>query len=134
MSYRSAPVSYQLTYALEQNKPSLYLYDKNKGNPVHAVYKGNPNKYLIIQSYDKQSIKDILEDFIKRSEKLLIRRFNFILPAEMDDYLRIRAAVESTSKGKLLRDLIEDQMQRDNRFESINEPYDALGKERITRS
>lgn len=125
MSFRSAPVSYQLTYALEQNKPSLYLYDCKRGNPVHAVYKGNPSKYLIIQSYDKGNIEEILKEFLKRSEKLLMRRFNFILPAQMDDYLRIRAAVENTSKGELLRDLIEEQMKNDDRLKGINEPYDA---------
>ena len=125
MSYRSAPVSYQLTYSLEQNKPSLYLYDSIKGNPVHAVYKGNPSKYLIIQSYDKGNIEEILKEFLKKSEKLLMRRFNFILPAKMDDYLRIRAAVENTSKGELLRGMIDDQMRSDDRLKDINEPYDA---------
>ncbi len=125
MSFRSAPVSYQLTYALEQNKPSLYLYDKEKGNPVHAVYKGNPSKYLTIQSYDKGNIEKVLKEFLKKSEKLLMRRFNFILPAQMDDYLRIRAAVENTSKGELLRGIIEDQMKNDDRLKDMNDPYDA---------
>ena len=54
-----------------------------------------------------------------------MRRFNFILPAEMDDYLRIRAAVENTSKGELLREMIESQMKSDDRFNDINETYDA---------
>ena len=119
MSYRSAPVSYQLTYALENKMPSLYLSESNRGSQPHAVFKGNPSKYLTIVKYKREDLKQKLKKFFKRAEKLMKRRFNFILPAKMDDYLRVSAAVEGMSKGEYLRRIIEDKMDEDERFGRI---------------
>jgi predicted HicB family RNase H-like nuclease len=112
MSYRSTPVSYQLTYALEHKKPCLYLYEKDNGNPVHAVFKGNPSKYLTIIEYEAVDLEDIIDGFIKKSKKLMMRRFNFLIPAELDDKLRIKAAIEGVSKGEYLRKIIEDKIDK----------------------
>ena len=99
MSFRSAPVSYQLTYALDHNKPSLYLVEERKGNPAHAVFKGNPTKYLMIRNYTTKDLEETILHFLEHSKKLLMRRFNFLLPAELEEYLRISSAMDRVSKG-----------------------------------
>jgi len=123
MSYRSSPVSYQLTYALEHKKPSLYLVEKGKGSMPHAIFQGNPSKYLAIKEYSEDTIEQILKDYMKHSKRLLMRRFNFLLPAELDEYLRIKAAMERTSKGEYLRELIEQQKKNDKQFEKLQESF-----------
>jgi hypothetical protein len=121
MSYRSAPVSYQLTYALDHNKPSLYLVEKGKGSMPHAIFQGNPSKYLAIKEYTLDSVEHILRDYLKYSKGLLMRRFNFLLPAELDEYLGIKAAMERTSKGEYLRGLIEQKIKEDEQFSKLRD-------------
>jgi len=123
MSYRSAPVSYQLTYAIENNIPSLYLVDKKTGSLPHGVFRGNPSRYLIIKEYTKNNIEKILDEFLEKSKKLLMRRFNFILPAELDEYLGVASAIERISKGEYLRKIIEEKRDSDKRFQKIKSEF-----------
>lgn len=119
MSYRSAPVSYQLTYAIEHNKPSLYLYEKGTGSIPNPVFTGNPSKYLVIREYNKTSIESILLEFLEDSKRLLMKRFNFVIPSELDEYLSISSAFEGISKGELVRKLIEENMNKDARYKEV---------------
>ncbi len=113
MSYRSGPVSYQLTYALENEKPTLYLYDEKTGQKPHAVFVGNPSKYLFVRKYNLDNFQKIIDEFLTESGKLMNRRFNFILPADLDDYIAIEAAKQHISKGEFVRSLVMDH-RRDN--------------------
>lgn len=106
MSFRSGPVSYQLTYALESKKPTLYLYDEETGQQPHAVFLGNPSKYLFVRSYNLDNYQKVIDEFLTESGKLMDRRFNFILPADLDDYIAIEAAKQHISKGEFVRNLV----------------------------
>ena len=58
-----------------------------------------------------------------------MRRFNFIIPAELDEYLRVASAISGISKGEFLRELIENKMKDDKRFKNFNEIYDVKEEE-----
>lgn len=119
MSFRSAPVSYQLTYALEHKKPSLYLYEKGRGNSPHAVFTGNSSRYLVIKEYTFDTLEDIVLEFLKDAKKLLMKRFNFVIPAELDEYLSVTSAFEGISKGEMVRKMIEEYKEKDRRFKEV---------------
>jgi hypothetical protein len=112
MSYRSGPVSYQLTYALENEKPTLYLYDEDKGQKPHAVFLGNPSKYLTVKGYNITNVEEVINDFLKSSSKLMLKRFNFLIDGELDEYLGIQAVKNRISKGEFIRNLIEQHREK----------------------
>jgi hypothetical protein len=107
MSKASQTLGFQLSYALQLSKPSLYLYDsEQKGKPAGLI--GNiPSRNLRIKSYDSKNLKNTIDEFMVFAERQMeSARTSFMSTREIDEYLSSEAMRQGVSKGELIRQIL----------------------------
>lgn len=107
MSRASQTLGFQLSYALNNTKPSLYLYNTATKAKPGKVLTDNPSRLLKIKSYDNASLKHALEGFISyATEQLSSVRTSFMSTKQIDRYISKRAQLLGLSKGEVIRQLL----------------------------
>lgn len=112
---KSFSMGFQVAQAIQQKKPVLILTDRTKGedNIRGTFASGLDSSFVVNKSYDKESLKDTLSDFLfsnDMGDKEL--RFNFFINKKIYNYLRWAAYKTSRSKSEILRELIEKEIDK----------------------
>ncbi|MBN1331530.1 hypothetical protein JW978_01430 [Candidatus Dojkabacteria bacterium] len=111
----SSGLGFQIATALNQKKPVIALYNPKKQNPS-ATLKGSSdrNKYLFYAEYNSdEDIQKLLDTTIAKVKSSLDTKFILIIPSEIDRYLEWASDYKRMHKAQLVRQAIEDYMQRD---------------------
>lgn len=123
ISYVSSGVGYEVSFALDEKKPVICLYNL-KENPnkeyliksVPVNFKGNTSKYLLLKEYDFRTIDRTLDLAIKDAKSLADTKFILIIPSEIDKYLEWNVKEKGYSKAEITRQAIENMMKNDKDY------------------
>lgn len=112
-------VGQQLVLALQKSIPTLLLIKDSKDtedSPLSDYFIGSKDlKHVKKSKYKNSNVKKLISDFIKWVEenKKLVR-FNLELERELDEYLKIKAKRNNSSKAVEIRALIVKDMSRNS--------------------
>ncbi|MCA9371816.1 hypothetical protein KC726_02865 [Candidatus Woesebacteria bacterium] len=108
VSFQSLGTGYLIDKALENNKPTIILYYKNKRPHLLSVLDSDK---ILIHSYDEKNFKQVVKKLIKLAREKRDKRFNFFLSPKLLDYLDKTSKQHGITKSKFLRDLIVSHMR-----------------------
>lgn len=108
-SYPSISVGYEISLALQMHKPVLILYTTPHPPSLLAHYKDDN---LICESYNSDTLKSIIEDFLNFTAGAADSRFTFFITSAIAAYLDEIARKKKIPKSVYLRQLIEKDMQK----------------------
>lgn len=109
-SYPSISVGYEIALAAHMLKPVLMLYSEGEAPSLLAAYK---DEHVISQRYSRETLEEIISDFITYVEGTNDTRFTFFITSEITAFLERVSREEKIPKSVYLRRLItEDRRKR----------------------
>lgn len=108
VSFPSISVGYEISLALQFNKPVLILY--SEGDPPSLLVHHSSEK-VICEKYSPATVKDIIEDFINYAEGTADSRFTFYITSEIASHLDKVSRKKKIPKSVYLRHLIEKDIR-----------------------
>lgn len=108
-SFPSISVGYEISLALQFNKPVLILY--SEGDPPSLLVHHSSEK-VICEKYSLNTLRDIIEDFINYAEGTADSRFTFFVPSDITAYLEKVSRRKHLPKSVYLRHLIHQDMRQ----------------------
>ncbi len=113
VSGHSMSMGFIVGKALELNKPVVALYKKGEQK---QFLKWMKNKKLILAPYDSKDIAVIIDESLRKSEKLMDVRFNFFVSPGILAYLDWVANKRMIPRSVFLRKLIEREIKKDKEY------------------
>lgn len=108
MSRASQTLGFQLSFALSNSKPCLYLYNKSTKGKPGAYLNELPNRLLKIKSYDNRSLEYVIDNFLEFAEdQFASSRTSFMSTKNIDRYITTRANQLGVSKGEVIRQILD---------------------------
>lgn len=110
-------VGYQIFYAENKKKPILALYDPKLADVegIRAVV-NESSLYVTLKSYNSVNLNQKISSFLKKEDKEL-KKFNFIISREIDDYLKwSKKSFPDKTKSELLREIVTSSLEEDKDF------------------
>lgn len=108
-SLHSLSIGFQIEKALEFNKPTIVLY-LEKNTPYFLG--GIENDKMIVYSYDKENLENILTQALDEAKEVTDKRFNFFISPHLLNYLNKAATEEGITKSTFIRNLLLDHMKK----------------------
>ena len=108
-SFPSISVGYEISLALQRNKPVLVLH--SVGDPPSLIGEHIDEK-LICEKYTLPILNGIIDDFINYIKGTADTRFTFFITPEISVYLDTIAKKNKMPKSVYLRKLIEREMMK----------------------
>jgi hypothetical protein len=102
-SFPSISVGFEISLALQLNKPVLLLYTEE----APTLLSGYDNEQLLCERYTFQDVKSILEDFLSYVKGKGEHRFTFFIPTYLSHFLEEVSKKKNIPKSVYLRQLIE---------------------------
>lgn len=112
----TAGVGYFISTALYLKKPTLVLQTESDSmHEIHDSITAGKNRLLTYETYKnpKEDIEEIVKNFINNARQKLDTKFILIIPAEIDRYLEWASDNKRMHKAQIVRNAIEDYMQKD---------------------
>lgn len=106
-SFPSISVGYEISMALQLNKPVLILY--SEGDPPSLLVHHADDK-VVCEKYSLSTICGIITDFINYAEGAVDSRFTFFITPQIVSYLEKVSRKKKLPKSVYLRRLIEKDM------------------------
>ncbi|MEA2020370.1 MAG: hypothetical protein U9M98_01495 [Patescibacteria group bacterium] len=121
MSRKSHLLDFEAVEAINQSKPSLILFNKNKNERPDVALLGHPSSNLKIIVYKEENLEKIIEDFLKKAQKKVPRvRFTVRLSEEINNYLKfLKAKLKLSSKNDVVNKILEEKMKNDPDYQNI---------------
>ena len=107
-SFPSISVGYEISLALQRNKPVLILH--SIGDPPSLIGEHIDEK-LICEKYTTATLADSIDDFINYIKGTADSRFTFFITPEIGTFLEKVSKKEKLPKSVYLRKLIQREMQ-----------------------
>jgi hypothetical protein len=101
-SFPSISVGFEISLALNLNKPVLVLYT----NEAPTLLSGYNDEKMICQQYNIQNVANIIEDFLNYVKGTSEHRFTFFITTEMNQFLEEISKKKKVPKSVYLRHLI----------------------------
>lgn len=109
MSRASQTLGFQLSYALNNTKPALYLYAVGRKAKPGAVIGRNPSRLLKVKPYDASSAKHVLENFLSYAEEQLASvRTSFMSTRKIDSFISEKALLLGITKAEVIRQILSE--------------------------
>lgn len=118
VSHPSISVGYEISTALKMEKPVLAL--GLKGTKSGAL-EGLPDEKLKMVEYDRETLKPVLEEWVRMANDQVDVRFNFFIPPSIVNYLDWVAKKRRVPRSVFLRNMIEREMKADKEFKEEKE-------------
>src|SRR3989344_9585992 len=112
----TANISHELTLALQKGRPLLFLSQLPYEELSKGFLSGVDSPLLKIKSYSKDTLKNIVSDFLNNSIGGLKVRFNLVMEKEQDNYLEWAAFIYKKSKTELIKRAIDVIIKNDDRY------------------
>lgn len=107
-SFPSVSVGFEISLALQLNKPVLVLY-------LHeppTLLSGYDSERLICERYTPQSLSALIEEYLNYVQSQSDHRFTFFISSKINHYLDRASRRKNVPKSVYLRQLIEDDQQK----------------------
>ncbi len=108
-SFPSISVGYEIALALQSDIPVLVLYTQEYPPALMAFHK---NEKLVCEKYTKDSLPEIIEEFIQYAHSTHDTRFTFFITPRISAFLDEVSKKSKVPKSVYLRRLIEREMQK----------------------
>ena len=109
----SLSIGFLIDKSLEQGKPTIALYCKDKGkNTTPYLIDGIENERLIVRGYTDRNVKKVLRDALEQAKERRDKRFNFFISPKLLEYLEKVSRAEGITKSKFIRNLILEHMRK----------------------
>lgn len=108
-SFPSISVGFEISIALHRQKPVLILFSEGDPPSLLAHHK---DERLICEHYSKESLPDLIDDFINYVHGNRESRFTFFITAEIASFLDKIAQEKKIPKSVYLRRLIQKEMHK----------------------
>jgi len=103
-SFPSISVGYEISMALDRNKPVLILY--SEGDPP-SLFAYHENQKIVCEKYTQENLQAIIEDFLRFVRGESDTRFTFFISSKQASYLAKQAKINRVPKSVYLRGLID---------------------------
>jgi hypothetical protein len=123
-SFLSHSTSYHTTYAIEQKKPVLLLYNNvdytespNFAFRIPSTFVGLDAGNLLIKEYSNQTIETTLKYGIHDAVALMMTKFNLIISPEINRFLEWSVKDTGLPKSELTRKSLENTSRENKRYQ-----------------
>ena len=114
LSYPSSvSVGFEVTKALEKNKPVLGLYHQGQNS---VVLDGFQSDRFLYEEYTRETLKSILQQAVQYALNQTDTRFNFFISPKQVMFLEYISRKRKIPKSVFLRELIERDKQQNPPF------------------
>lgn len=110
----SLAVGHLISTALENEKPVVALYVKNK---LPFFLTGVDSEKVQVLEYSVENIKEVLENAFNYAQEMADARFNFFISPKIGNYLDWVSKKKRIPRAVYLRRLIEEDMKKNKDFE-----------------
>lgn len=111
-------LGYQIANLSQKRKFVLCFYPESmrqKLNPENFV--GTKyTKYLKFVCYNKSNLSELVKKNLRYPKETMMRRFNFFVSKDIDDYLDWVSYEEKKERAEFLRSLIQDALSKDRAY------------------
>ena len=109
-------LGHQITYALENNKPTLLVSSKSKLKK-NIFIEGSHSDNLIIEKYsNKQQITTIVKNFLATYDNKNVTRFNLALTQQESDYINWASYYYKKTKTEVIQQSLDATLKEDNNY------------------
>jgi hypothetical protein len=108
-------IGYEVANALNLGKPVIVLYRSNGGAIPHGL-KGLNSDKLQIDSYDDDTLPELLKVALDYAQDVSDIRFNFFISPALSNYLDWISQHKKVPRSVYLRDLIEKDMEKNREY------------------
>lgn len=115
---RSTSVGHQLTYALEKNKPVLFLTQETGEQLNYLFIGGARTSLLTIKSYTKNTLAHIITDYLSHNNGDKKVRFNLVINKPQDNYVEWASYNYKMSKTEVIKQAIDKVMRLDKKYQN----------------
>lgn len=118
----SVDINYQIILALTEKKSVLCIFPEGTNISKSLPYtKGNIAKSLVLRSYNKRSLPDIIQGFLDNvgDENGQSERFNFFITSDLREYINWISYGGAETRSGFIRQLIRDRMNNDNNYQTF---------------
>lgn len=109
---RSFGTGYVLARAIELRKPTLIL--RRDDMQDDSIVAGIDERDITSKTYNQKTLERILVSFLKENDyKTKQVRFSFVIERRMRNFLRWKSTRTGETEGKIVRQLIEKDMEKE---------------------
>jgi hypothetical protein len=108
-------LGYEVATALHLGKPAIVLYRANSGSVPHGL-KGINSDKLQVDSYDDDTLAELLKVAVEYAQDVSDIRFNFFISPSLSNYLDWISQNKKVPRSVYLRELIERDMERNKEY------------------
>ena len=102
-------IGFEINNILERGKPVIGLFKEGK-DPIFTSELHS--KRLIKSSYTKENLKEVLAWAIEEAKEIINKRFTFLVPPEISDFLEDSYKSHGITASDLIRDLVKKEMAK----------------------
>lgn len=110
-SFPSISVGYEISMALDRNKPILLLY--NEGEPP-SLFAYHESQKIICEKYTSSTLESIIADFLNYVRGEEDARFTFYLTSTQAKHLEKQGKKKQIPKSVYLRHLINEDIKKNS--------------------
>jgi len=115
VSHPSIGVGYEISQAVEKEKPVIILYSNNEA--PHFLEGIQSDKVILVQ-YTSDDLEDSLTAALEMASSKIDTRFNFFISPKIGNYLDWVSKKKKLPRAVYLRKLIEEDMKKNREFEA----------------
>lgn len=108
-SFPSISVGYEISMALDRNKPVLILYSEGEPPSLFAYHE---NQKIICEKYTPTTLEAIISDFLNYAQSEEDARFTFYLSSKQAKHLDKQGKKQHIPKSVYLRHLIDEDIHK----------------------
>lgn len=116
VSEPSLNLGYEISMALETNKPVLVLFSQGKTIELLEVV---DNKNMIVATYNSNNLQKVLKEKMAIIKGMVDVRFNFFVSREILNYLDWLSYKRRIPRSVYLRETLEKEMHKDKEYQKI---------------